>query len=278
MTPSYTHIEGLYDSEYFDGGSGSLIIFIHGIGSSCESFIEQINFFSKSYRVISWGVPGYGASSALECEYPEVDDYAERLRQFVDWMGLDQFHLVGHSLGALISAGFAAKHPERLLSLSLCSAPQGYGGEAVAVQQERMLNRIYDLCVLGPAGMAARRGPRLLTSGASANLVKRVVTTMGKVRHDGYAQASHMLSKTDVKKYARQFPGWLPVLLCVGSHDQITPPSDSEAILQCLPYARYEILEGAAHASYLERPEEFCLRLEAFLETGRESLARSEMS
>jgi pimeloyl-ACP methyl ester carboxylesterase len=267
MTPSYTHVEGLYDSEYFDIGSGPLLIFIHGIGSSCESFIDQIELFKSGYRAISWGLPGYGASSPLDCERPEVEDYIERLRQFIDWMRLDKFHLVGHSLGALIGAGFAAKHPERLLSLSLCSVPQGYGGEPVAVQAEHLLNRIYDLCVLGPAGMAERRGPRLFTSRASPAAVKCVVTNMAKVRYDGYTQAAHLLSKTDVKKYALQIPDWLPVFLCVGSQDQITPPSDSEAISKCLPGVRYEVLEGVGHASYLEDPREFFLRLQAFIET-----------
>ncbi|WBY03007.1 alpha/beta hydrolase [Ramlibacter tataouinensis] len=266
MTPSYTHIEGLYGSEYFDEGSGPVIVFLHGIGSSFDSFSRQIEHLSGSFRVISWGLPGYGMSAALDCEQPELPDYVDRLQQFVDWLALDSFHLVGHSLGALIGAGFAARCPERLLSLSLCSVPQGFGAMPKEVQQERFIDRIYSLCALGPAGMAERRGPRLVTPNADPEVVSRIVATMSKVRYDGYAHASHMLARADVRPFAEQIPDWLPVLLYVGSEDHITPPSDSEVVLGCLKHAVFEILPGAGHAIYLERPLEFSACIQKFVE------------
>ena len=149
----------------------------------------------------------------------------------------------------LIGAGFAARCPERLLSLSLCSVPQGFGSMAKEVQQERFLDRIYTLCALGPAGIAERRGPRLVTPNADPEVVRRIVATMSKVRYDGYAHASHMLTRADVRQFAEQIPDWLPVLLYVGSEDHITPPSDSEVVLGCLKHAVFEILPEPAMPS-----------------------------
>src|SRR5262249_33364610 len=49
----------------------------------------------------------------------------------------------------------------------------------------------------------------------------------------------------------------VPVLIVVGEHDLLTPPSDSEAMLERLPNARLERIDQAGHMANLENPEHF---------------------
>ena len=78
-------------------------------------------------------------------------------------LDIDRFHLIGHSLGTLMAARFAADYGEdRLLSLSLCGAAGGQGRFSPEQRKALLDDRLTDLATLGVRGMAEKRGPRLL--------------------------------------------------------------------------------------------------------------------
>jgi pimeloyl-[acyl-carrier protein] methyl ester esterase len=56
-----------------------------------------------------------------------------------------------------------------------------------------------------------------------------------------------------------------PVLVIAGERDTLTPPQASRHAAACLPDARLEIVEGAAHAPFLSHPEKFMESLKRFL-------------
>ena len=57
----------------------------------------------------------------------------------------------------------------------------------------------------------------------------------------------------------------VPVLVVWGSEDQVAPLADSDTLLTELPRARREILDGAPHPCYLDRPERWHEVLRTFL-------------
>ncbi len=69
------------------------------------------------YRVLAWDMPGYGESPMLAATPADAGDYADALARMLDRAGVEQTILVGHSLGALVAAAFAAKYPQRVLYL-----------------------------------------------------------------------------------------------------------------------------------------------------------------
>jgi pimeloyl-ACP methyl ester carboxylesterase len=58
----------------------------------------------------------------------------------------------------------------------------------------------------------------------------------------------------------------VPALVVVGSEDSLTPPSDAEAMHGLITDSRLVVLDGAAHASNLERADEFNRALRDFLD------------
>ncbi len=61
----------------------------------------------------------------------------------------------------------------------------------------------------------------------------------------------------------------IPALLVWGERDRIVPPAQGERLAGVLPHARFVVLEGAGHACYLDRPDEFHEHLLAFLSQRR---------
>src|SRR5690606_12047307 len=116
----------------------------------------------RDWRIIAWNAPGYGRSRPLDAEWPLALDYADALRGFLDSLGLDKVLLVGHSLGCLTGAAFAAAHRDRVARLLLSSPALGHGVPRGAALSPAAQARIDDLANLGADEFARQRAPRLV--------------------------------------------------------------------------------------------------------------------
>ncbi|MBS0520438.1 MAG: alpha/beta fold hydrolase [Proteobacteria bacterium] len=241
------------------------LVLLHGIGSAARSFRRQLAGLSADRRVIAWDAPGYGGSTPLVPAFPTAEDYAAALESFVDDLGLTRFHLLGHSLGCLMAARFALRHPGRVVSLTLCAIAAGHGRLPGEERQRLLDQRVGDITALGPQEMARRRGPRLLAPGAAADAVAAVIETMGAVRPEGYAQAARMLSTGDIAADIEALPPSLPVQVLYGEADIITPPARNREIAALRPTAPVTAIVDAGHALYLEQPAALNAAVAAFM-------------
>jgi pimeloyl-ACP methyl ester carboxylesterase len=252
---------------YLEAGSGPPLVLLHGIGSAATSFRYQLEALSTRFRVAAWDAPGYGASTRLAIEHPDASDYAAALDAWLGALGIDRCHLAGQSLGTLIAARFAAEQPRRVLSLTLASIARGHGRLPPPERQRLLAQRLDDLAQLGPHGMAAKRGPRLLGPEATESMRRTVIEIMARIPAEGYAQAARMLSTADITADLARLSAGSPLQIIVGQVDVITPPAGNLEIAAAFPAASVHVIPGAGHALYLEKPEEFNRLVSAIAET-----------
>ena len=250
---------------YLEAGQGAPVVLLHGIGSAARSFQDQIDGLSDHYQVIAWDAPGYGDSGCLAAETPSAGDYAAALAGLLDVLHIPNCHLLGHSLGSLMAARFAADYPDRVLTLTLSSIAVGHAALPEEERHKLLEQRLGDVATLGPRGMAEKRGPRLLGPDATPNMVQRVVDTMGAVSPAGYAQAARMLSLGNVKADVARLPASLPMQIIYGDADVITPPARNREVAALRPEAPVHVIPRAGHALYLEKPDRFNTILRDFL-------------
>lgn len=250
---------------YLEKGHGTPLVLLHGIGSAARSFAAQLDGLSSRWRVIAWDAPGYGGSAALPMAHPTAGDYATALERFLGERDVGDFHLLGHSLGCLMAAAFAARHPGRVRSLTLCSIAGGHAHLPEAERRKLLDQRVQDVATLGPGGMAEKRAPRLLGPAASSEALAKLVDTMATVRPDGYAQAARMLSTGDIVADIGRLPAALPGQVIFGDADVITPPARNREIAGRWPGAAVHVIAGAGHALYLEQPDAFNALVADFL-------------
>jgi pimeloyl-ACP methyl ester carboxylesterase len=242
---------------YLEQGTGTPLVLLHGVGSGARSWTLQVDALSSRLRVIAWDAPGYGGSTALAPAEPSAEDYAASLQEFLAGLGVDRFHLVGHSLGSIMASRYAKLHPERILSLTLASVATGHA-QLPAVEREKLrAGRLDDLAALGPRGMAEKRGPRLLGPNAPPESTRAVVETMAMIRPDGYTQAVRMLSNADTRADVRALAPDMRVQFIYGDADVITTPEQNQSVHRERPAAPVHVLAGAGHACYIEQPEAF---------------------
>ena len=247
-----------------EAGTGPALLLLHGIGSGSASWEWQFGPLSERCRVVAWDAPGYGGSDALPGDAPPVADYARAAGELIDALDIGELHLVGHSLGALIGAAFCRLYPQRLRTVTLAHPAGGYARASEERRAGALATRLRDLDELGPAGMAERRAPGLLSPDASAAAVAKVRAVMRDLRPDGYRQAAMMLHASDIHADAATIR--VPAAVLCGSADTVTPEAACRRIADSIPAAEYRTLDGLGHIGYVEDPALFNRVLLDFLD------------
>lgn len=234
-------------------GPGLPVVLLHGIGSNASSWAPLIEALPPSRGVIAWDAPGYGESEPVAPQAPTPGDYAAALARLLDAMGHRRILLVGHSLGCLFAARFAATNPSRIAGLALLSPALGYG-VAEGPLPASVQSRIDDLEALGPEAFVAKRAARLVHDAANRPAVLAGVRrAMATVRPGGYAQAVRALGAGDLLADAARLS--VPTLVATGLEDVVTPPGNARRLFAALPRAlRLAEIPGAGHALPQEMP------------------------
>ena len=99
-------------------GAGPPLVLLHGATSlGREDYAAQLPGMSKAFLVHVPDARGHGRTRWDAANGFEYGWLVDDLTAFVDSLGLDSFHLVGFSMGAMTALHFGARHPERLRTL-----------------------------------------------------------------------------------------------------------------------------------------------------------------
>jgi 3-oxoadipate enol-lactonase len=107
---------------YQEMGSGEAIIALHGLSQHSAYWMDTgvAQALAKTHRVIALDLRAHGLTTIEGSDKGyDITTMQEDIGAFADHLGLDKFHLLGHSTGGMISVRYAMQHSERLLSLLL---------------------------------------------------------------------------------------------------------------------------------------------------------------
>ena len=237
---------------YRRAGNGPPLVLLHGIGSASDSWVRQASGLGDRFTILAWNAPGYLGSAPLPIASPAARDFGASLWAWLDGLGIGRVTLVGQSLGAIMATSATLLAPDRVARLVLLAPATGYGKADAALRESKLADRLAALAVLGPQGIAEKRGGAMLSPTASADEVGFVKATMARIVPDGYAQAARMLSSSAiVDDLARVM---CPVRVASGSADRITPPAGCNAVAVAAG-CEYLDLGPFGHACQLEAAE-----------------------
>jgi len=215
-----------------DVGSGPALILLHGLAGSTRWWARNIPELSRSFRVLAIDLPGFGSSRGHRRF--DLDEVGAGIAGTMDRLEIERASVIGHSMGGLIAGGLAADHPGRVERLVLVDAAfLSLGWTATQF-------------LTGPATTLRRTAPSLLPVLIADSL------RAGPIR---LADAGIQLLRAD---WRRQLPRIsAPTLVLWGEHDAICPPAIGRAIVELIPDARLQTIDGGAHNPMWEQPESF---------------------
>jgi 3-oxoadipate enol-lactonase / 4-carboxymuconolactone decarboxylase len=239
-----------------------LIVLAHPLGMSQAVWDDIIPTLLPRYRVLTWDLPGHGASQAVSGEQIAPADLAAEALALVELAGAARFHFAGTSIGGVVGQQLIAEHSDRLLSVTLTNTG------AVIGNPDLWNTRAGRVRLEGLAAMSQEIVPRWFAPAAfeaSPALKAGWCTQMGRGDDESYAQLCEMLGRDTFtgKLSAKQ----AKVQLFGGSEDMATPPVTLEALAAELDGAPLEIFDGVGHVPAVEAPVLFAQKLLAVLAT-----------
>ena len=240
---------------YREAGSGTPVVILHGLGGRSDSWAPQYEALLDLYRVIGWDAPGYNGSSEMPEDEPSIRDYTIVAKRFVDAMGLDRFHLVGHSVGTCLSALFHKAHPEQLISLTLAEAVIGNGPDPKEKQDAAIAARARDFAVFGPEELAKKKTPNSMSPSADPTAIQAAVEFAGRVKVPGNLKLAAALVRCNIFDFIT--PLGCRGLIIAGSDDRSAPPEFVKQIADAYPGIHHQIIDGIGHQIAFEKPEQF---------------------
>ena len=84
-----------------DEGKGFPLVLVHGFLGSSKMWEPQIEFFKNNFRVITPDIPGFGKSKHLK-SHNNINSIANLILQILKTKQIDDFFLLGHSMGGMI--------------------------------------------------------------------------------------------------------------------------------------------------------------------------------
>ena len=103
-------------------GSGEDVVMVHGLAANLAFWrLKIVPFLAAQYRITAYDLRGHGRSAMPDKGY-SPSNMVEDLKGVLDAGGIEAAHLVGHSFGGAVVMEFAARYPERVLTLTLADA------------------------------------------------------------------------------------------------------------------------------------------------------------
>jgi pimeloyl-ACP methyl ester carboxylesterase len=262
------------DANFVDAGEGPAVIFVHGLGASWQSWLENIPEFSRDRRVVAMDLPGFGCSDLPEHDI-SIEHYADWTFRLLDELGIERGTIVGNSMGGFIAADMAIRRPDRVQRLALVSAAvfwQEYRRAQPLVELARRsdaivaraLTRVTDDVATRPRlrawalATAGFRYPHLIERQLAHELVRSARRT------DGYLPALEALADFPLEEELPKIS--CPALIVWGAQDTLVPVKDAKRLEALIPDSRRVVFERTGHVAMLERPERFNTLLRAFLD------------
>jgi non-heme chloroperoxidase len=139
-TSGFVNVSGIRLHYLEWGGTGPVLIFLTGMGSSAYIFNKFAPRFTDKFHVLALTRRGHGDSDYPETGY-DADTLVEDIRQFMDCLNIETASLAGHSLAGVELTHFAATYPERVDKLIYLDALDDRRREQ-AIQAQNPLNPV----------------------------------------------------------------------------------------------------------------------------------------
>lgn len=255
---------------YLEWGDASAppVVLLHGGSAHAHWWDDFGASIADTYRVLALDLRGHGDSAHADPPAYRVADYMHDLCKFVAALELDCIHLIGHSLGAMVAAAYAAKELQRLRSLVVVDSqlrltPAGaryllrlhnfpqplYRNRQQAIERFRLL----------PTQTAA--DPETLQCMA-AHGIRELPDGRWTYKFDRETLAHH--EPQDLTPLLQRLT--CPILIVRGAHSTLLPPAAVATLRAAAPEAEVVEITAAHHHVMLDNPSEFAQAVRTFLE------------
>ncbi|MBN1614034.1 MAG: alpha/beta hydrolase [Deltaproteobacteria bacterium] len=240
---------------YLEGGKGETVVLLHGYTGNKDNWTRFARSMESRYHLVIPDIPGFGESSKLPEASYDVESQVDRIDRFLEVLKIDRFHLAGNSMGGMIAAVYATKHPGKVASLALFdtgglqtakksefAARLEKGQNALLVNSEEDFDEVLRLAFVEPPYIPASvKRIMVVDAIASADFNRKILNDM-------------VSRPVALEPYLPMIQA--PVLILWGDADRLTDPSGVYVLEKSLQVYRTVVMKDTGHLPMVEKPRE----------------------
>lgn len=219
---------------YLEAGAGPTLVCLHGAGGLRLSRAHDL--LAERHRVVLLEMPGFGDSPVNE-RTESAAELARTVATAIERLGVERYHLWGHSFGGRIACWLAVQSPERIETLVLAA----------------------------PAALLPEPPPTAAGDPATRSQSPGVLDPAQRAKHMALIQRIRG-PRRDPDLEARLATLPVPTLVLFGTEDTVIPPDLARIYRQLIPSCHVVLVYDAGHALDADRPEAFVSVVADFLE------------
>ncbi len=222
------------------------LVFLHYFGGSSGAWTEVIEELAKNFHCVAPDLRGFGASDALPENYA-VKDYADDAADLISTLTIENFVLIGHSMGGKIALAFAARNPKGLRSLILL-APSPPSPEPIKADERAKL-----LVSHGNRCVATEMVCRAAGGKLSGEVFERSINDNLRSSDAAWKAWLESGSREDISSEVGRIN--VPVLVAAGEKDEVmTAKLLKREVARRIEGARLLVVPEVKHLLPLETP------------------------
>lgn len=250
-------VEGL-NINYDVQGEGDPLVLVPYLSADHACYAFQLPAYTEHFSCISVDLPGSGESDKPQGPY-STESYADQLAGFLGAIGIGRAHVAGVSLGAAVAMHLAARHPERVRTLSLHSAWDRTDeyvrtcvemwrslARASATVADAVIEGVFPFCFTPEMYVERPEYAHALADFVRSRPAQPLEAFLwqsdGVLAHD----AQGALGKIQA-----------PTLVTFGAHDLVTSTRFADALTGAIPGSELVVFEHLSHAGLHEDPAAF---------------------
>ena len=241
----------IIDCAYSIEGNGHPLVLIHGIGAARDAWRFITPYLHEHFTVVTYDLRGHGESPLPKPGFG-LDDLVDDLERLRNRLGIERFHIAGHSLGGMIGPRYALRFPERVSSLGLYSTAAGRTEDDSA----KVWAVVEEMEQKGIKRVLETLSTRWFTEEfvcQNPDIVKRrleqVITTDPKI----FMNVFRIYAGTEMMPWLHEITH--PTLIITGELDGGCNPRLNRLIDAAMPNSKLIILEGLKHSILVEAGE-----------------------
>lgn len=244
---------GLKMLKYNDLGTGTPVVFIHGLGSKKEAWIPQHDL-ANQYRLVIPDMRGHGETEINESL--TIGNFALDIIDLLEYLEIPSAFICGFSLGGIVAQELYKQRPDLVKGLILSNTTS----YVPSILASSIVNESSKLLQKGEEDLIEH----IVTRGLYDEVYKEEAKKAFHIR-DTYIEAAK--APIGVNYFSMLPTIQKPVLLIGSTHDKVTPSVNIYLMKAFLRKAHSAILKNAGHLSNIEQKELFNQYVTDFLKS-----------
>jgi 2-hydroxy-6-oxonona-2,4-dienedioate hydrolase len=252
------------------------LLFIHGLGSSADRWLDIPDALSLYFHTLAIDLPGFGGSDKPSDMKYTIEEFSDLVRQFMDKIRITEGDhgnnnkartttLVGHSLGGYIASRIAAADNSNFLDKLVLIDSSGN-----LEKPTPLLDQYLD-AAMNPSKEKVRKvfeqmvaNPLLISDVLVQGFIDRINKPDSKYAFESSLRNSAN-TQIGIKNLNKIGEKRIPTLIIWGMHDKVIPTQHSEIFREAIKGSAVTIVPRTGHAPFTEKPALVCEHLHRFL-------------